>query len=131
MRDQSLAQFPDLGVLNPRRSISRSAWSWPNTSPNARPARLSIPCATHAPLVLFGAAIPRQDGYRHIIERWQSYWRDAFREKGYSRLDFIRPQVRDDPQVHFWFKQNVSLYVQDRQRDLRRVCHLRSKRMAT
>lgn len=72
----------------------------------------------HAPAVLFGAAIPNQGGYRHINERWQSYWHDAFRERGYSRFDFIRSQIWDDPEMHFWYKQNIALYVRDERTEL-------------
>jgi hypothetical protein len=72
----------------------------------------------HAPVVLFGAAIPRQGGYRHINERWQSYWAEAFQDRGYSRFDFIRSQIWDDPDVHFWYKQNLAVFVCDSRRDL-------------
>jgi hypothetical protein len=72
-----------------------------------------------APCVLFGAAIPGQNGVGHINEQWQSYWADLFRERGYEAFDLIRPAVWDDDQLPFWYRQNCLLYVRsDRAREL-------------
>lgn len=65
----------------------------------------------HSDVVLFGAAIPRQGGYRHVNERWQSYWAALFGELGYRRFDYIRSEIWNDPEVHFWYKQNLALFV--------------------
>lgn len=65
----------------------------------------------HAPVVLFGAAIPRQGGYRHMNERWQSFWSARFQEQGYVRFDFIRSKIWEDPDIYFWYKQNVAIFV--------------------
>jgi hypothetical protein len=65
----------------------------------------------HSRVVLFGAAIPRQGGFRHVNERWQSYWAALFAELGYRRFDYIRSEIWNDPDVHFWYKQNPALFV--------------------
>jgi hypothetical protein len=71
--------------------------------------------AEHAPVVLFGAAIPQQGGYRHVNERWQSFWSGLFEEQGYLRFDFIRSRIWEDPDVYFWYKQNIGLFVREDQ----------------
>ena len=64
-----------------------------------------------APCVLFGAAIPGQNGVGHINEQWQSYWAKLFEARGFVPFDLIRPTVWDDDQLPFWYRQNCLLYV--------------------
>jgi hypothetical protein len=78
----------------------------------AAPTLVASICA-HAPVVLFGAAIPNQGGYRHVNERWQSHWSALFAERGFRRFDLVRPQVWDDPEVYFWYKQNVAVFARE------------------
>lgn len=63
-----------------------------------------------APVVLFSAAIPRQGGTDHINEQWQSYWAAKFFERGYVALDFIRPLIKSNHDVAFWYRQNTLVY---------------------
>ena len=65
----------------------------------------------HSDVILFGAAIPYQAGFRHINEQWQSYWADLFRSRGFTAYDAIRSQIWDNQNVHFWYRQNVIVYV--------------------
>lgn len=65
----------------------------------------------HSDVILFGAAIPYQGGFRHINERWQSWWADRFAQRGYRYFDVIRPQIWHRDDVHFWYKQNILVYV--------------------
>lgn len=65
----------------------------------------------HSDVVLFGAAIPYQGGFRHIHERWQSYWAELFEARGYEVLDPLRKALWDRADVHFWYKQNMLLYI--------------------
>ena len=65
-----------------------------------------------APIVLFSAAIPGQGGEAHINEQWQDYWAERFAKKGYVTVDCIRPRVWTNPQVQYWYAQNMLLYVQ-------------------
>ncbi|MGH9830080.1 MAG: hypothetical protein ACREDR_43265, partial [Blastocatellia bacterium] len=64
-----------------------------------------------APLILFSAAIPGQQGQGHVNERWPSYWRRLFARHAFSMLDPIRPCVREDRRVMWWYRQNLLLFV--------------------
>lgn len=63
-----------------------------------------------APVVLFSAAVPNQGGHGHVNERWQSYWCELFSHHGYAAIDCIRPAIFDDPQVAWWYRQNILVY---------------------
>ena len=64
-----------------------------------------------APRVLFSAAIPGQGGDDHLNEQWQDYWTKLFTERGMVALDFLRDQVWLDPEVAWWYRQNLLVYV--------------------
>jgi SAM-dependent methyltransferase len=66
---------------------------------------------THSDLILFGAAIPLQGGFGHINERWQSYWRDLFLQHGFVAYDVIRPKFWYDASIHYYYRQNMIVYV--------------------
>jgi len=66
-----------------------------------------------APVVLFSAAIPGQDGDHHVNEQWPAYWGRLFAEQGFVGIDCIRPLIWDDPQVEYWYAQNAILYVRE------------------
>ena len=68
--------------------------------------------------VLFAAAIPFQGGYRHVNERWPSHWQAIFDDFGFQAFDPLRSLLWDDPDVHFWYKQNMLLYVRRERGDL-------------
>ncbi|MCB4767535.1 class I SAM-dependent methyltransferase [Ancylobacter sp. Lp-2] len=72
----------------------------------------------HSDLILFGAAIPFQGGFRHINEQWQSYWVERFETRSFRHFDLIRPQVWNADDVHFWYRQNALVYVSERRPDL-------------
>jgi hypothetical protein len=63
-----------------------------------------------APLVLFSAAIPGQGGVGHVNEQLPDYWADLFGQRGYAQLDVIRPLIIHDPEIPFWYRQNLFLY---------------------
>ncbi|WP_437722188.1 methyltransferase domain-containing protein [Sorangium sp. So ce861] len=65
----------------------------------------------HGSVVLFSAAPPGQGGEFHINERPYGYWRELFDERGYLLLDAIRPSVKDDPEVSYWYRFNTFIYV--------------------
>jgi SAM-dependent methyltransferase len=65
----------------------------------------------HSDIILFGAAIPFQGGFRHVNEQWQSYWWDLFNARGFGGYDVIRNQIWQNKDVHFWYKQNIILYL--------------------
>lgn len=66
-----------------------------------------------APVILFSAAIPRQMGERHINEQWQSWWVERFACVGFTAVDCVRRRVWDDPQVEWWYAQNMLLMVRE------------------
>jgi SAM-dependent methyltransferase len=75
-------------------------------------ARFVEVLTTLAPVVLFSAAIPGQGGTRHTNERWQSYWAELFRARGFVAYDAVRPRVRGDKDVEWWYRQNVVVYIE-------------------
>jgi len=64
-----------------------------------------------SPVVLFSAATPGQGGKNHINEQWQSYWARKFMSHGYVPYDVIRPEILGNPEVEWWYQQNIILYV--------------------
>ncbi len=65
----------------------------------------------HSDMILFGAAIPFQGGYRHINEQWPSYWRAKFKLEGYEAFDPLRNLIWTDQNCHYWYKQNLLVYI--------------------
>jgi SAM-dependent methyltransferase len=66
-----------------------------------------------APVVLFSAAIPGQQGELHINEQWPQYWADHFAERAYHAVDCIRSRFWDRDEIDWWYRQNAVLYVRD------------------
>jgi SAM-dependent methyltransferase len=67
--------------------------------------------ASLAPLVLFSAAIPGQEGTRHVNEQWPEFWDRHFARSGLTRLDAIRPRIAGSESVEWWYRQNLALYA--------------------
>jgi SAM-dependent methyltransferase len=63
-----------------------------------------------APVVLFSAAIPGQGGTNHVNEQWPDYWAARFEYHGYHTCDYIRDRIWDNPDVEWWYAQNVLLF---------------------
>ena len=64
-------------------------------------------------VVMFSAAVPGQGGVDHINEQWQGYWADIFQKFGYVPVDFVRALVWENPNVQYWYKQNIILYCKE------------------
>ena len=64
-----------------------------------------------APAVLFSAAIPEQDGAHHVNTQWPHYWRERFKARGFELVDCIRPQIWENDQVEFWYRQNTLVFA--------------------
>jgi SAM-dependent methyltransferase len=64
-----------------------------------------------ADVVLFGAAVPFQDGTHHVNLRWPSAWAGDFAARGYAVYDHFRPALWGHPEVPYWYQQNTFLYV--------------------
>lgn len=63
-----------------------------------------------APVILFSAAIPGQGGTEHINEQWPSYWAEMFGVHRYRPFDFIRPHIFRNPDVEWWYQQNILIF---------------------
>jgi hypothetical protein len=64
-----------------------------------------------APVVLFSAAVPGQGGTGHLNEQWSEYWVALFEAHGWTCRDAVRPWVRTNEQVAWWYRQNLFLAV--------------------
>jgi len=64
-----------------------------------------------ADVVLFSAAYTGQGGVGHINEQPHSYWAKMFVADGYVPFDIFRSQIWGDPEVPYYYQQNVFLYV--------------------
>ena len=66
----------------------------------------------HGPLVMFSAAVPGQGGEHHINEQPLEYWREKFREHGYSAIDCVRPEAVQNARIQPWYRYNTVLYAE-------------------
>ena len=57
--------------------------------------------------IVFSAAVPLQGGQDHINEQWHSYWIKIFNDVGYVCHDKIRKIIWQEPNVHWWYRQNI------------------------
>jgi len=81
--------------------------------PAAVADKFIVMLTTHAPLVMFSAAVPGQGGEHHINEQPLEYWREKFREHGYVAIDYVRPKVIANLQVQHWYRYNILLYAEE------------------
>ena len=63
--------------------------------------------------VVFSAAIPGQGGAGHINERWGQYWIEKFKSQGFQVYDIFKPAILADPEIFWWFKQNLMLLARE------------------
>jgi SAM-dependent methyltransferase len=66
-----------------------------------------------APLILFSSAVPGQGGIHHVNEQWPGYWRGIFAEQGFKMLDLIRPLIREDHRIDWWYRQNIAIFANE------------------
>ena len=64
-----------------------------------------------ADAILFSAAVPGQGGTGHVNEQWPKYWIQRFEARGYQLFDVVRPLVFQDPDVAFWYCQNMMIFA--------------------
>jgi SAM-dependent methyltransferase len=70
-------------------------------------------------LIVFSAAPPGQGGEFHINEKSYAYWRGIFEQHDYRPFDLIRPIIAALPEISYWYRYNILLYVrEDRIEDL-------------
>jgi SAM-dependent methyltransferase len=73
--------------------------------------RLVDSLASLSDVVLFSAAIPGQGGFHHVNEQWPSYWAGLFGSRGYVATDPFRAALWEQPDVKWWFAQNIVCYA--------------------
>lgn len=64
-------------------------------------------------VIVFSAAVPFQGGMNHVNEQWPSYWEELFEQHNYKMLDIIRPVIWDNPDIFWWYKQNMMVVAKD------------------
>jgi SAM-dependent methyltransferase len=62
-------------------------------------------------IIIFSAAVPQQGGQNHVNEQWISYWAEKFNQQGYVVHDILKPYVWNNPNIFFWYKQNMVVAV--------------------
>ena len=66
--------------------------------------------AALAYVVVFSAGIPGQGGTMHLNEQWPGYWAELFAAHGYVASDPFRLALWEEPDVKWWFAQNMLCY---------------------
>ncbi len=64
-----------------------------------------------APIVVFSAAVPGQEGHGHINLRPRDYWHSLFTQHNFIVADRIRSMLRSHPSVADWYRHNILDYV--------------------
>ena len=64
-----------------------------------------------ADVVLFSAGIPGQGGTLQQNEQWPAYWAELFAAHGYVPSDPFRLELWNEPDVKWWFAQNMLVYA--------------------
>lgn len=68
--------------------------------------------ARHAdPFILLSTAPPGQGGENHVNEQPYSFWKRRLEEKGFLCYDCIRPIIKNEKSIQFWYRYNLFLYV--------------------
>jgi|SRR5215471_855235 len=47
----------------------------------------------------------------HVNEQWPEFWNHLFGQNGYRALDLIRTQTWKNPDLKYWYRQNMFLFV--------------------
>ncbi len=79
--------------------------------------------AAAAPVVLFSAALPKQEGTSHINEQWPAYWEGLFSRHGMRKDDVIRPLIWHDRSIEWWYRQNIYVYSTEERSSLNSLAH--------
>jgi SAM-dependent methyltransferase len=79
--------------------------------PPAAALTLVTSLAALAPVIVFSAAVPFQGGTQHLNEQWPEYWAGLFAQRGFQPRDVLRARLWTNPDVEWWYAQNLLLYV--------------------
>jgi SAM-dependent methyltransferase len=72
----------------------------------------------HADLIVFGAAIPLQGGLNHVNEQWPNFWIAKFKQRRFRAFDLLRPIFWGDRDIHYWYRQNTIVMINEDRHDL-------------
>ena len=64
-------------------------------------------------IVIFSGAIPGQGGYNHINEQPLKYWIQLFEVNNFIPVDFLRPIIREEKSVPFYYRNNLFLFIKN------------------
>lgn len=64
--------------------------------------------------ILFSAATLGQGGQNHLNEQPINFWIKKFENKGYTFHDIIRPQIWENNDIEFWYKQNIIFFSKNK-----------------
>jgi SAM-dependent methyltransferase len=65
----------------------------------------------HSDFVLFGAAVPGQEGQYHINEQWPDYWQKKFLDHDFLMYDLLRSKFWNNENVDWWYRQNMFCFA--------------------
>ena len=85
--------------------------------PPANSRHLVQQLTSASPCVLFSAAPPGQWAGGHINCQPLSFWRKLFEEFGFRMFDPVRPGIRDNRDVAWWYRQNIVLFASQKKID--------------
>ncbi len=63
------------------------------------------------PVIAFSASILDCTGTGEINQQWPDYWADIFAKLEFAPLDCLRFKLWNDPQIEWWYRQNMILYA--------------------
>jgi 2-polyprenyl-3-methyl-5-hydroxy-6-metoxy-1,4-benzoquinol methylase len=61
-------------------------------------------------IVIFSAAIPRQEGLGHINEKRHGFWIEEFKKRGFAYSDAFKAGIIQDQTILFWLRQNLFIF---------------------
>jgi hypothetical protein len=80
-------------------------------------------------VIMFSAALPYQGGTNHINENWPQFWSNLFHDHGYQLVDFFRPNIWDNQNIAFWYRQNTFLFVRKTNPILKKLIKVSSNKL--
>jgi hypothetical protein len=68
----------------------------------------------HSDVVVFSAAVPKQDGQNHVNCQWPEHWQSRFNAHGYVCSDAMRWKIWADNRIEWWYRQNIFVAQRDK-----------------
>ena len=66
-----------------------------------------------ADVVYFSGATPFSGGVHHVNERWQTYWINKFKKRGFKVIDCLRPRLWYEKQCCYFYAQESFVFVRE------------------